>query len=376
MSKPSRSNRRSGFTLIELLVVIAIIAILVSLLLPAVQQAREAARRSQCQNNLKQLGLAMHNYHSTYNTFPSGCGGTDRLNNAGSRGEQQGNVRGSWLIPLMPFMDQTALWNQISKPLSQERDLTTGAIGPRSTPWPAGGAVISEPAYPPWSTQVSSLLCPSDGNSPADTQVAHTNYAANWGDHGNGANSSTGVAVGGTATNRGVFGYFVWRGIRDLRDGTTSTLLVAEIGRFPGDRRLVGSNAENISTWNTPAGCIDATVSADEPLYYRDGISLNEKRGARWTDGSACFTGFTTIVPPGGPSCAPNGNDATVGVYTPGSYHSGGIQVALGDGSARFLSETIDAGDQSAGFKTSGRSPYGTWGALGTRAAGEVISEF
>src|SRR5438552_8131033 len=105
-------RRRLGFTLIELLVVIAIIAVLIALLLPAVQQAREAARRSQCKNNLKQLGLALHNYHETYGVFPFECGGT------GWTGSGTGNWgRLSGTVVLLPFLDQTPLWNQISTAL-------------------------------------------------------------------------------------------------------------------------------------------------------------------------------------------------------------------------------------------------------------------
>src|SRR5438270_6004969 len=99
--------RRRGFTLIELLVVIAIIAVLVALLLPAVQQAREAARRSQCKNNLKQIGLALHNYHDIFNLFPSASGGTDQ-------GAKNNGDRLSGIVMLLPHLDQAPLWNQIS----------------------------------------------------------------------------------------------------------------------------------------------------------------------------------------------------------------------------------------------------------------------
>src|SRR5690348_4004442 len=143
---PRRARARRAFTLIELLVVIAIIAVLIALLLPAVQQAREAARRAQCKNSLKQLGLALHNYHDVYNVFPFGQGGT----NNGSGSSNQNVLSG--VVMLLPYLDQTPLWNQIS----------SGGTFATGTYLPMGPNPQNWDVYPPWTIQIPVLRCPSD----------------------------------------------------------------------------------------------------------------------------------------------------------------------------------------------------------------------
>ncbi|QDT14753.1 DUF1559 domain-containing protein [Alienimonas californiensis] len=367
---------RSGFTLIELLVVIAIIAILVSLLLPAVQQAREAARRSQCQNNLKQLGLALHNYHSTFNVFPLGRGGTNGTpptatpmpaGNYTSNGGRLGTH-----VPLLPYMDQTAHWNQISKPLVFDLSGTQTAA-------PSMGARPWETNYPPWRVQVAALLCPSDGASTSSTSLAVTNYSFNWGDNGDGMDDSFGT----NPRVRGMFGATNSSGMRDMRDGTTSTLLMAENGRSDGSRSYQGSYAQNFggniskaTLIATPsAACLTPANDPANPGKYISTAGLRG-RGSRWADGGAAYTGFTTIFPPNGPSCAADGTDWGDGIYSAGSYHTGGAQAVFGDGSVAFISETIDAGNQNAPMPQSGKSPYGTWGALGSRNGDEVTNGY
>ncbi|NNJ25211.1 DUF1559 domain-containing protein [Alienimonas chondri] len=358
----TNQRRRAGFTLIELLVVIAIIAILVSLLLPAVQQAREAARRSQCQNNLKQLGLALHNYHSTYKSFTIGRGGTS---------DNRGRLSG--LVGLSPYMDQTALWNQISRPSLLNSNGTTRAA---DNPWPAMGPVPWNENYAPWATVTATLLCPSDGARV--TNEADTNYAVNWGDNGDGNDD----VFGTNPRVRGMFGRVYPSSLRDMRDGTTSTLLMSEIGRGQGTRHYQSGFARDLTReiFNDPeANCSDVVADPNNPGFYNPSANVrrgDQERGTRWADGSAVFTGFNTILPPNGPSCIHNGGDSSDGIMSAGSYHSGGVQVVFGDGSVKLISETIDVGNQNAQTVRSGKSPYGTWGALGSRDGGEVENEF
>ncbi|MFH5806810.1 DUF1559 domain-containing protein [Alienimonas sp. DA493] len=371
-----RGRIRPGFTLIELLVVIAIIAILVSLLLPAVQQAREAARRSQCQNNLKQIALAMHNYHSTYKTFPMNFGGTSWTTQLPDGSNTAGNgYRLSFYVGLMPYLDQTAVWNQISKPLDEDGDGTADFAAMGRRPWHSN--------YPPWRFQPASLLCPSDG-APV-TGIGDTNYALCWGDNPSGAGDRDRPEARGMGI-RGRWGDTI--ALNDVRDGTVSTILLGEIGRgIRGDREFRRGYADHVPGLNHSATgyedlstlCVEQVTEEGNPGFYDPDFYYGgggEMRGSRWPDAGMVFTEFLTIIAPNGPSCVRNGNDWENGVMTGGSFHTGGMQVAMVDGSVTFISENIDNGNIDAGAVTSGQSPYGTWGALGTSIGGEVTDNY
>jgi prepilin-type N-terminal cleavage/methylation domain-containing protein len=193
------SSSKRGFTLIELLVVIAIIAILIALLLPAVQQAREAARRSQCRNNLKQLGLAMHNYHDVHNMFVMKSGGTDN-----GVSEQTNRNRRSGMVGLLPYLDQAPLYQQIEG---------------GSPPEPLPGGPCGWCSWGPWNVILPVMLCPSDSR-----QVVHRhhNYMFSVGDQMRNMNSNFWAA-------RGVFGgRHRCIGIHEITDGTSNTVMLGE----------------------------------------------------------------------------------------------------------------------------------------------------
>ena len=190
-------KRRLAFTLVELLVVIAIIGILVALLLPAIQAAREAARRSECLNNLKQLGVAHQNYHDTFNSFVYRKGGTNGSDSATSnRGRRSG------FISLLPFLEQQGMWETIVNGTPPE--------GPSA--WSGWG---------PWNDAPDSLLCPSDAGYP-NKDGRHNSYAFCIGDRAENANNQNGATV------RGMFGVNQTVTFAQILDGTSNTILMSE----------------------------------------------------------------------------------------------------------------------------------------------------
>ncbi len=348
-------KRRTGFTLIELLVVIAIIAILIALLLPAVQQAREAARRTQCRNNLKQLGIALHNYHDTYGRFPFGMGGTAGKNYSTSNA---GLLSG--LAMLLPFIDQGPLWDRLS-----QGDANYPPMGP--APWKSG--------FAPFTADIESFLCPSDPEAIATSGIGRTSYAMSTGDTIR--DNSYGTSV------RGLFPRYRCYRMRDIRDGSSNTVAMAEIAILSDPQMIKGgiTCTGNKSLDQNPSQCL-ALIDPNYPDRFG---SFNDcgwnNRGRRWPDGRAPQTRFCTVLPPNSPNCnsASPKNDSSWGVYSAQSYHSGGVNALFADGSVHFISESIDTGDLTQPQPSSNStapSPYGVWGALGSRNGGEAGSQF
>ncbi len=373
MTRPIGKNRSLAFTLVELLVVIAIIGILVGLLLPAVQAAREAARRMQCSNNLKQLGLAAHNYESTYRVFPSAMNGpiVQPADWNGSWESSRGH-HSAWL-QMLPQYEQTALYNSIASG-PQEGGMTRArSFGPHSLR-----------PYSFYKTRISALLCPSDpgaqGNGWSNDQ-APVNYATNFGDSTRG-NDGVDNGEWGSTNPRGMFG-IIWGepGMRtggrakahaSVTDGTSNTIMFSEITIFLAQGRIKGhyTMMPSATFRASPIACMQTRgpngtiVGPLPPSHHRHGES--------WASGFTMNSGFTTILPPNAPSCANAQGEWQEGIYSANSYHTGGVNAVNVDGSVRFLSDSIDTGNLARPVPTTGPSPYGIWGALGTSAGGEA----
>jgi prepilin-type N-terminal cleavage/methylation domain-containing protein len=294
------SGPRRGFTLIELLVVIAIIAVLIALLLPAVQQAREAARRSSCQNNLKQIGLALHNYHDTFNTFP--LGHQYRGNLDGDPADNDGGNGFGWGYSILPQLEQGNLFQQFNPSQCIASTMPT-------TP---GGMVSNSQIA---STPLPVFSCPSDDKPPAfnagaiSTGSATSSYQGASGSY----DAYPTAVVGGnpnTLRYNGVFNrdnrgepY----GLRSIKDGTTNTIMIAEVKWDMDD------NGRNIARIYGGSDNATFATGATNAQLVQGQFAMN------WTQ--------------------PEGNGQPY--RTAGSQHVGGAQFLLGDGSVRFISENI-----------------------------------
>lgn len=317
------SKRMRGFTLIELLVVIAIIAVLIALLLPAVQQAREAARRSQCKNNLKQLGLALHNYHDTFTRFPQLVFGTEAAAGANQWGsEWRGN---SVHLMLLPYCDQAPVYNQYD--LNRFWDANQGANRNRTL----GG------------TKIASFICPSDPTqSTADTG-------------GNNYGVSTGPNFGWEADmtrNVGLVHRRMSNNMSSISDGTSNTIGFSEIVK--GDNNngsfsiVKGDYVRNIAlTGINPVKPTRAQLETYGASCVAGQADHRSSGGLSWSSPMMDDTGVNTIVTPNWRfpnchECAGCGEGDARGVWGTRSYHVGGVQTLMVDGAVRFISENID----------------------------------
>jgi prepilin-type N-terminal cleavage/methylation domain-containing protein/prepilin-type processing-associated H-X9-DG protein len=351
--------RNGGFTLVELLVVIAIIGVMVGLLLPAVQAAREAARRMQCSNNLKQLGLGHHNYESTYKIMAARKGGTE--GNVAWKSNRGRLTVG--FIGILPFIEQGQMYDQI-----MAGDPTHAEVIPPGGPhaW-AGWAV--------WNNSPAMLRCPSDpGNV---TGGRWSTYSFCLGDQANGI--LNGQNLRGVFSNR--------RGARfgEVSDGLSNTIMMSEklihaVGPRGQDPVPVGfqqvegvlGTASVPNSHITPSLCRQAVIGR----FFADGTAVNNRSGIAWQDGQPHYVAFNTILPPNSPSCFASGSwgDQNQMILSASSRHPGGVNVLLCDGSVTFVSDSINVGDSSAQPQNSGISPFGVWGALGSKAGGETVA--
>jgi prepilin-type N-terminal cleavage/methylation domain-containing protein/prepilin-type processing-associated H-X9-DG protein len=343
-----RSSRRRGFTLIELLVVIAIIGVLVALLLPAVQSAREAARRSQCINNLKQLGLAIHNYHASQDCLPPG-GETNSNDYTNPAYVQYGWTAGpqnfSMAVRLLPYMEQTTVFN------SANFDVT--ALWNGSPPNRIDGFGINKTLR---ATKVSSYLCPSDTNNFADDpQVPGSSYHNNQGTNRyNNGWRSTGPTYyqghDGSLQQTRTFG--------SMTDGMSQTAMMSEYVR--GKMALTTDGVH--SAYGSPGGVTAIPQGQDDADYKLAQLCQTttlrqwDYKGEVWVhQDSGRGGGYYHIQPPNRKTCQAGGVDTIV---TASSYHPGGVNVLMIDGSVKFIKNTIDQHN---------------WQAIGTKDGGESI---
>jgi prepilin-type N-terminal cleavage/methylation domain-containing protein len=363
--------RRHGFTLIELLVVIAIIAILVALLLPAVQAVREAARKSQCQDNLHNVVIALMNYESTSRLFPYRQGGTSANPPAGN------DNQGSGYTMLLPYLEQKPLYDQIASPQTFA-GTNYSAFGDNA---PDNGD------YQLWNSEIPVLECPSAPTTKFLGSFGKTNYGFSGGDSSThithiqtGSDTST-TTSSNNARNlvRGLFGRQTSRKMADVTDGTSNTVAFAEIPNSRGGRAVLGGSARNqgMQAIDNPAFC-KTIVDPTTQEFIAAVTTTSTSRGNRWSRGSPPYTAVNTIMPPNSPVCTVHSGFQAPGQYPAGSFHPGGAQIGLLDGKVSFISENIDTGNLSATDVKSvtGRSPYGVWGALGSISGGEPAGKF
>ncbi len=311
---PRFSHRRSaGFTLIELLVVIAIIAILIALLLPAVQQAREAARRTDCKNKMKQLGIALHNYHDVHKALPAGSFVMSTTVNFNSTTCTTSGRRAPWTVLILPFLDEGNRYENF--------DLNAEFVCSNAET-PAAGSTL--PNRVEWDRPNSKYQCPSDPNSAASRN--NSNYFGVQGGGPSSAGNCQSSDVGRRFYNNGILYLNSATRLGDITDGTTATFLVGET------RYQLLSGGRTDAHWLGWAS------------GYRGGSSS-----------VAGVVAATTPIPINDCDCDGNSHDTTFGSSGTipaqgqglsqrafGSFHPGGCHFLLADASTQFVSETID----------------------------------
>jgi len=333
--------------------------------LPAVQAAREAARRMQCTNNMKQMALSIHNYHDVHNSLPtmspfSAFGWTNY-------------APFSVTVCVLPFIEQQARYDAI---LEKDRltkagdlDMWGGFFG--GDEYQSILSAVICPSEPNGKTpsihssnaRTNVMFCLGDGTSKLDAPYNHPNYI--------------GVSTK-KCHQRGLFHQEHWKSLGSCTDGTSNTAAVSESASAPEGYYSTKTKG---GTWTDgafytgdldchPDVCMNNATLPDDPSQLKAGCDT--WRGNFFQDGRP-WNGFHTVLPPNAPSCQASSSGFWGGLYPPNSYHTGGVNLGMADGSVRFVSDTIDCGDISAtSTQCTGKSPYGAWGALGTPSGGET----
>ncbi len=406
-------GQRSAVTLLEVVFAISILGVLITILLPAMQAARESARRRTCSNNFKQIGLAMQHYHTSFEMLPMhGTGPTNESNDDCCAAAMQPGVypdapaftrhQLSYLVGLLPFLDQQELWVEIAN----------DHIDDRGNYWPAFGPAPYTAIYQPWNTEIPAFRCPSDPGRGAPA-LGRTNYAACVGDSmwrtdgaswsyfkGSGWRYHGSNSLRARQVKHSVRGVFVPRRMmqyRDILDGLANTMAAGEIATDLGDRHITTSGSRfngRDNVLGNPKFCADqGQMDPERPRFWssgKDGGSLPNltspltMRGFRWADFRPIFSQVNTILPPNSEICL-RGSHGQDGVVPPSSRHQGGAHILMADGAVIFITDSIETGDPRSPViyfrdavhqhDVGATSPYGIWGALGTRDSKEVIEE-
>jgi type II secretory pathway pseudopilin PulG len=358
-------------------VVIAIIGILVALLLPAVQAAREAARRMSCSNNLKQVALALHNYHDTYKQMPPRSVGPIQTIHEGL------NLGGlSWAVLTLPYVEGQSASDAITTAV--KGDATVKAPAPNITGAGAHTNTVNtvytrvSPGHQQ-SFEFGGFLCPS---GPRATQLqAAVNSVANYVAGGTLGRLSYKACIGGNSMNSaantvwsgrnqnadGTFSYLRGTNFADMTDGTSNVVVIGEVAMMytqPG--KFIGSVAAANTGVTITNGVADPCAGTYALATKTIGAPYTSQNAGiqsmSWASGFPLYSSFATVYPPNGPSCAGyddvNANVVGSAAIAASSYHPGGCQAALGDGSVRFWSETIDRN---------------TWARIGDKADGQPV---
>ncbi len=384
--------KKNSLTLTDAFAMIAFVMVCVSLLLPSIARHRTAARATQCADNLKQIALGLHNYHSAYGQLPQGLGGTDGNDETACNKGRLGPM-----VALLPFINQQELWEKIFNPF-------VGSTSNKSFPRMGPAPWYDPQDYTPWSNAPSLLTCPEIGGNARQEELAKdpmvvttlempittdaqesikngmmSNYVACNGDgtqlQDQRSDPSNAIDTQRLRlSRRGAFSGNMKLGFRDFLDGLSYTILYSEAITEGSKNYSLSRIAKNVTGLSqNPSLCLAATEGKHADWW-------DIRRGSRWCDGTLAITGFQTVLPPNSPSCLSEvGTDDPIASAS--SLHAGGVHVLFGDGRVAFVTNEVDCGASSSpgvgmgkGYASPGsKSPYGLWGALGTRAAKEVI---
>ncbi len=348
-----RWEKRAGITLIEFVVVLAVVFVLLALVLPAIQQAREAARRTQCKSNLRQLGWSLLMYHDASKLFPPATTGANPI------GYGVGGPNNSAYVALLPFIDSSPRYNAwVNSIPGRNGPANYYGTNPYAPNYAPCVAAPDDANYPPWQGKLPLWICPSDANGGAggNNGIAGNTYRFSFGTL---VEDNTGNSPAKSVN--GVFGPigFIF-GIADITDGLNNTIMMSEHlsgGGGPLEVRVAvawpgtssGFTVSGPGSASTPENCM---ALAHNGIYYNRGTTVFQTTGYQWPNNQPFFTGCNTVINPNGPSCTSSQKGPGFGYFTPSSRHNDTVQVIMADASIRSVSSTVN---------------NATWQALGTR---------